>query len=787
VKVSSRKTNRSNQARQKTALRRAIDPLVPAILILGGAALLTAKSASAIELGQLQMNSTLGQPMNASIPYVLNPHEELYSYCISLTRSAETEVQSLTRAKITIVGDRIVITGSRPINEPMLAMRVAVNCPYTVRLARDFVVMINPAGTVDAFAPSQAPQPETRPVASNVAPAVSQPTPTGNSVSIPALASAPNQSALSQARVSDDSPVFIGDNYRVQIGDTLSKIANRIDGRTTGLWPAIDAIFQANPGAFVASDKNQLIAGSVLTIPDLQDYDATPEYVDAPALVAAPVQSPAPVESFEPETTTVATTSSSYEAYDSASNQWAEEAPVVDNAVDDYDPETSYTPASSSSYEVYDSNVAEPVEDEVAEPTTVVAEDTSFIDDTAVLTSGSTDAQVDADPVADSDFVAYGEQTLAETRVTGPVDDTESPVIEEATPKSVVVAKPLDTPVSESPSWLIWAGGGGAAVFILGLLFAFRQKIGGLFGGDDNVEMIEPQLDDDNAVTQKSHVLSDVDFPIDDIVEEDHEMQLDADLGDGIGLDETAKPEIEFAQTTELDMAIAATSEVSSTMELDADLGAGTGLQDGTDLDVAQDFGFSATGENAMPMDLELPVEVEVEDEDMPTDIIPPQRAESTIVVEDEVPPAESDSDTEYDLSMIVDATKQALGESDDLTAKNLNAVQLDAGQANIEDSAFTLSKEVDFQILEQDYEEELTQTQAVNEEIARAAVELAERMQSEDDVLDVTAEMPSRNKAPAENDSEATALNEALTVNEEVTVKVNMDDDDTVDSKNLG
>jgi len=300
--------------------------------------------------------------------------------------------------------------------------------------------------------------------------------------------------------------------------------------------------------------------------------------------------------------------------------------------------------------------------------------------------------------------------------------------------------------------------------------------------------MIEPQLDDDNAVTQKSHVLSDVDFPIDDIVEEDHEMQLDADLGDCIGLDEaTAKPEIEFAQTTELDMAIAATAEVTSTMELDADLGAGTGLQDGTDLDVAQDFGFSATGENAMPMDLELPVEVEVEDENMPTDIIPPQRAESTIVVEDEVPPTESDSDTEYDLSMIVDATKQALGESDDLTAKNLNAVQLDAGQPNIEDSAYTLSKEVDFQILEQDYEEELTQTQAVNEEIAKAAVELAERMQTEDDVLDVTAEMPSRNKAPAENDTEATALNEALTVNEEVTVKINMDDDDTVDTENLG
>lgn len=789
MKVSSRIVNRSNQATQKTALRRAIDPLVPAILILGGAALLMAKTTSAIELGQLQMNSTLGQPLNASIPYVLNPNEELHSYCISLTRSAETDVQSLTRAKISIDGDRIVINGSRPINEPMLAMRITVNCPYTVRLARDFVIMINPAGALDAFAPSQPSQPNVSRVVASAPAALGQPSTVGDSLSVPAIASAPVRSAVPTTIATDESPVFTGDNYRVQIGDTLSNIAKRIDGRTTGFWPAIDAIFQANPEAFVANDKNQLIAGSILTIPDLQGYVAAPEYVDAPAAVEPPAQ----VASFEPETTTVADTSASYEAYNSASNQWAEEELVVDDAAEEYDPETSYTPASTSSFEVYDSNVVAPVEDEAAtnvEPT-LVDEDSGIVDDTAVLASGSTDAAADTDPVADSNFVAYGEETTVETPLAAPIGDIEAPVSEEATPKSVIVAKPLDTPVSQSPSWLIWAGGGGA-VFILGLLFALRQKLGGLFGGDDNVELIEPQLDDDADVTQKSHVLSDVNFPINDVVEEDHAMQLDADLGDGVGLDEKATSEIAFAQTTELDMAIAATAEVSGTTELDADLGAGTGLQDGTDLDVAQDFGFSATGENATPMDLELPVEAEVEDEDMQTDIIPPQRAESMIVVEDEVLPAESDNDTEYDLSMIVDATKQALGGPDDLTAKNLNAVQLDAGQPNIEDSAFTLSKEVDFQILEQDYEEELTQTQAVNEEIARAAVELAERMKSEEeDVLDVTAEMPSRTPAPAENDpaagdTEATALNEALTVNEEVTVKINMDND-TVDTKNLG
>ena len=124
---------------------------------------------------------------------------------------------------------------------------------------------------------------------------------------------------------------------------------------------------------------------------------------------------------------------------------------------------------------------------------------------------------------------------------------------------------------------------------------------------------MEPTLEDEDEITQKSRVLSDVDFPLDDIEVEDNAMELDADLGDGIGFDANATPEISFAETTELDAAIAATVDPGSSIELDADLGAGTGLQEGTDLDVAQDFGFSATGENAVPMDLELPVEVDVE------------------------------------------------------------------------------------------------------------------------------------------------------------------------------
>jgi LPXTG-motif cell wall-anchored protein len=778
VKVSSRNTNRSNRASQKTALRRTLDPLLPALLAIGGAAGLMAKPASAVELGQLQIDSTLGQPLSASIAYALNPHEELYSYCITLKRGVDTGVQHLTRARIKIVGNRIVLTGARPINEPMLAMRVAVNCPYTVKLNRDYMVMINPAGTVTAVAPGELSLPEVRSPGARVAPAIA-------SQSQAVVATRPGQPRAATTRASDESPVYTGSDYRVQTGDTLSKIANRIDSRPVGLWPAIEAIYVANPDAFVANDKNRLMAGSLLTIPTMQDYDVVADVVEEPAPVAAP----------EEESAYTAEPTSSYEAYDSNSDaQWAEE----DLAEDD-----SYLPYAADTDILNDSTLAVPTD---SEPVTV--DDATYEDDTDILTSGNIEPIVAAEPVVDTTVVDSAEdgefdaakagdvfagtdsqvEASAETEIPETAAVTDSQVIEDAAPaRTIPVARPLDSATGESVPWLAWAGGGALAL-ILGLLFAFRRRLGGLFGGD-SAERVEPLLEDDDEITQESHVLSDVDFPLDDIAVEDHSMELDADLGDGVGFDATATPEISFAETTELDAAIAATVEPASSMELDADLGAGTGLTDGTDLDVAQDFGFSATGENAVPMDLELPVEVEVEDEELPTDIIPPHLAEEKTILDAEVPPVDNDDDSQYDLSMIVDATKQALGDVD-ATTKDLNAVQLDAGQRNVDDSAYTLSKEVDFKILEQDYEEELTQTQAVNEEIARAAMELTQRMEVKDveDVLDVTAEMPAREKKAAQNDDDATALNPELTIDEEITVRVDMDaDDDTVDTKNLG
>jgi hypothetical protein len=301
---------------------------------------------------------------------------------------------------------------------------------------------------------------------------------------------------------------------------------------------------------------------------------------------------------------------------------------------------------------------------------------------------------------------------------------------------------------------LIWAGG--AALGLIVLVLMFGRKIRALLDNRAAERaIVAPDADDDVEITQKSRALSDVDFKLDDLIPEDHEMELDGDLGESIGL--------------------------SDSTALDADLGMGTGLQDGTDLDVAQDFGFSQTDNPETELDLEIPAEAVLEPEAGPTDIIPPHVAIHESILDSEVPPSENDDDSQYDLSMIVDATKQAIGDAD-ATTKDLQAVPVKSDAGDTAGGDQTLDQEADLKILEQDYQEEYTQTLALNEEIERVAVELAQQMDGED-MFDLTAEMP----AAADNDEfindlEDTGISEELTINDELTANMQVHDDATVE-----
>ena len=718
--------------------------ILPTLLAVGGACGLVAGSASALELGDIKVESKLGQPLSASIAYALNPNEQLADYCIFLQPGVMSSgIPSISKARVSISNGSIILTGNTPIREPVLAMRVRVNCPYTAQLSREYTLMIDPGLPVgsEQMVADARPALQSVPRETSVAivtqpqadakaqPAKPLPVPTQTSVQTPAQDSTARAAVVAQI---DQSPIAKSSQYFVQPGDSLYGIATRLENRQVALRPAAEAIFAANPEAFTDNDINLLTASVWISIPNFTGTSVV-------AGTAAESSAPSPASDSENYFT----------------DEYATDTPFVDEQED-----VTYTGLAAQSVPA---EVAEPVAEPVVEPVVetpvaevaplaeivdeVVAEEPAAVEDTVAPVTPIVDTaaepnvaeaqQIETEAV-ESDYpeentndlrpgdIIVGGDTSFES-----VDNTES-VSTDATiepAQSVQSAPVVSLPSGNAEtsdgtgSWILWTGGAGLGV-LLGLVLFFGRRIKERFGSAPINDPME-QLDDD--LTDEVEVLSDFD-PI--IADEPGEVAGESSI----------VADVDF----QLDDSIISSQSIS----LDADLDAGTGLQNVTDVDVAQDFGFSAstTGEvesaveNAI--DLELPEEAPEEPEKLPTDIIPPNHRIEDSILDSEEPP-NIDASAEYDLSMIVDATKQALG-TDDLTAKDLMAVQVGAEAEIAPDSnELTLDIGVDIDALEQDYQEEYTATLAMNEEIEQAAIDLALRL-DKDDASEVTSELPS-------------------------------------------
>ena len=251
------KTLKPNYAKDRAATR----TLLPIVALGGG---LAVAPAAALELGELTVQSNLGQPLRASIAYALAPNEMLGDTCVSVGGGRSTgDLPGIGRNTVTITDSAILITGESLIREPMMATRVTINCPYTPNLSREYMLFVDPAGVT-----------ETR--VATVAPAAT-----------PVVESATRMVARTTraTRSVDTTPIGQATRYQAKVGDTLSDIVSRIENRSMSLWPAVNTIFAANPDAFIDNDPNKLKAGAWLTIPSL---DGTAPVVSAAVPAAAP-------------------------------------------------------------------------------------------------------------------------------------------------------------------------------------------------------------------------------------------------------------------------------------------------------------------------------------------------------------------------------------------------------------------------------------------------------------------------------------------------------------------
>mgnify|MGYP001820084063 FL=1 len=630
--MKTRKISHKAPGRHRTRTSKAA---LPVLVAAGGG--LVVGSAAALELGELQVQSTLGQPLRASIAYALSPNEIIDDRCVAV-RAGGSDLPGLHNASVRVSKGVISITGGSPVMEPMLSANIVVNCPYSAHVSRDYLLFINP---------------QERPVT-----VARQARPAAAAVTTPVRRATP---ATRPAPVS--TPVSEGSRYQVQPGDSLSGIVRRLETGSVTSATAMAAVLETNPTAFINGDPDRLKAGSWLDIPSFSG-----------AVAAAP---PAPAAQPQDDLAAVTETSAG------GANLY-QGAEVLEPDASRQIPATDFLP------EVSEADTPETIE---------TVSDTTEAD--------ATDAVADQPASTETDYsAAYADLVAGDVVVDEPVATDPAPVEPAAAAATARVVKPsAGTRIVGSPepagfswNWLIWAAV--ALISAFGAYLMFWPKLRERFGS-------RPVGEDERVPPRTEHVA-----PI-SVPESEMTVQEIKPTYDNVDFD------------------LSDDSPTEENLALDADLVDGTGFDDSEDIDVNRDFGFAAT----MDLDMELPETPETQDAEPETDIIPPPERPEDLIVSSEVLPEEDED--EYDISMVVDATK--MPDPAEVTERDLMAVPIDdTGQTRINDD-YTIVDEIAQDILEQDYEDELSATQLLHAEIEKAASELAETI-GEDEPTEVAS-----------------------------------------------
>lgn len=229
----------------------------------------------AVDLGQIQVKSALGQPLLAEIPLHPDSSAELQGLTVQLASSEEFARAGIVGGRTTIplhfsvanagAGHPVIrITSSTPVDDPFLDLLIEVN-GKAGKSVREYAILLDPPGAQAATAvaaapaPSQ-PQPVQRPKAVAAAPVAARPKPAA-----PVPAPVPKPAA----------PVVSNGQYGpVERGQTLSGIARSVAPTGADVQQVMLALKQANPDAFYRDNINALKSGAVLRVPTSAEAQA---------------------------------------------------------------------------------------------------------------------------------------------------------------------------------------------------------------------------------------------------------------------------------------------------------------------------------------------------------------------------------------------------------------------------------------------------------------------------------------------------------------------------------
>jgi pilus assembly protein FimV len=279
-------------------------------------------TAHALGLGEIKLNSSLNDKLNADIQVVGATSDELDSLAVqlaSLKQFAQAGLdhpEVLNQLQFVVVRNPdgtayVHITSNQAVREPFLDFLVDANW-NNGELIREYTVLLNPPSFQNANAP--APQPAAAPAAvptpapvvaavpvpvpapAPVTAAAAAPTPAVATAAPPPVA-APTESAqaapqpqavveaapppttsppAASAVSSAPAPVqrALGTNYGpIHRGETLSRIAKQLRPEGVSLNQVMLAIYQQNPEVFM-HNINRMKAGYILRLPNMSDMQA---------------------------------------------------------------------------------------------------------------------------------------------------------------------------------------------------------------------------------------------------------------------------------------------------------------------------------------------------------------------------------------------------------------------------------------------------------------------------------------------------------------------------------
>jgi pilus assembly protein FimV len=223
--------------------------------------LFAAPSLMALGLGEITLNSSLNEPLNADIVVLSSEDLEDGQLLVSLASPEAFERAGISRdffysqMQFSISRDSadlhiIKIITKQPVDEPYLNFLIQLQWPAG-RVMREYTLLLD----LPIFTGQQQEQ--------SVTPAaVQSPTaPVGNRSGSAAAAKtlAPYLEPLS------------GDDHQVIVGDTLWNVAKRLRPQNTTILQTMDSLYRHNGDAFVEGDANRIKAGSVLRLPSFDE------------------------------------------------------------------------------------------------------------------------------------------------------------------------------------------------------------------------------------------------------------------------------------------------------------------------------------------------------------------------------------------------------------------------------------------------------------------------------------------------------------------------------------